>query len=218
MDVNNQSTTSNFEAAQAVIQLVIFNLGSEEYAVPISDVKEVVKTPEITPVPNSPSFVLGIINLRGNIVPILDLQKVFGLNIEEKDIQKKHVLVTETGSSYGILVNKVTEVISVRENEIQDAPEITSASISKDFVQGVVIVEDDDEFQNESADVNDNNEVESDQRALLILRVSKIITAEDVKIDPSVLETPVAQVDQNDVQNIEEVNKEKVNDEQYQSF
>lgn len=212
MEDSNNFATKNKQAMQASVQLVVFDLGTEEYAVPIHDVKEVVKTPEITPVPNSPDFILGIINLRGNIIPILDLQKVFALKSVEKEKQKYHVLVTQTESPYGILVNKVTEVISVVEGSIQEAPEVTANKIAQDYVQGVVVIEDGTKIieKHEASlvtevkpSVDEKGETDNEnknQRALLILRVSKIVAARDLTIDPSVVKTPTAQTNQNKVQ------------------
>lgn len=73
------TTDTDVSKEQVMLQLLVFNLGSEEYALPLTDVREITKTPEITPVPNMADTVKGVVNLRGKVVTIIDLSKVFGL-------------------------------------------------------------------------------------------------------------------------------------------
>jgi purine-binding chemotaxis protein CheW len=73
------SDVSTTKVIEAIRQLVIFTLDTEKYATPISEVREVVKGAEVTPVPGSPPFIVGVVNLRGKIIPVLDLEKLFDL-------------------------------------------------------------------------------------------------------------------------------------------
>lgn len=145
-------------------QMVVFELDKEEYAVPITEVQEVVKIPQITPVPQSPEFILGIINLRGKIVPILDMEKWFKLVRENKGIPE-HIMVTEDdrGNLFGIQVDKVAEVLKISQNSIQPSPKMITNKIAAEYLKGVAVIKKEDA-----------------ERVLLILDLQKILTAEDV--------------------------------------
>jgi len=115
--------------------LVTFNLG-EEYAVPISQVYEIVRVGNITMVPNSPSYMEGVINLRGKVLPVLNLRK--RLNLSGKDITKSsRIVVTEVGSKViGLLVDAVSHVIKVSSEFVETAPEEV-LEIDTDYITGV---------------------------------------------------------------------------------
>ena len=104
-------------------QHVCFMLAGGEYAVDIALVKEIIKpTMEPTPVPQSPFFVEGVIDLRGDIIPIIDLRKRFGIAPAESDPPSRILVIKIEDIIVGFLVDSVTEVIRVRKNAIQDAP------------------------------------------------------------------------------------------------
>jgi len=132
---------SKEEAAKELIQLVVFELDREEYAVEILEVREILRMPEVTPIPNSPEFIEGIINVRGSIVVVINLEKRF--NLERESEQKSlHVVLTEIGdSTFGAIVDEVTEVLRVPKDSIEDAPAIISQKIHADYVNGVVVLE-----------------------------------------------------------------------------
>lgn len=142
-------------------QLVVFELDKEEYAVPILDVKEIVKNVEITPVPDSPDFILGVINLRGKIAPILDMEKRFGL-VRDNQGNSLHVIMHEdnNGTLAGILVDKVIGVIRVATDLIKPTPTMVSSKVSGDCLKGVVVLEED--------------------RIILILDLNKVFNLEDI--------------------------------------
>ena len=123
-------------------QVVAFILDAEEYAVPIGQIKEVVKVPSITLVPNGPEFVLGVMNLRGQIVPVLDLEKLFRLEPREQT-PAQHVIVTEDASHtlFGIQVDRVLEVLTVAEADIKPAPKMVTSRIAADYLDGVIILQ-----------------------------------------------------------------------------
>lgn len=130
------------EEIKELVQLVIFELDEEEYGVEISELREILRRPEVTPIPNSPDFIEGIINVRGQIVVVMDLEKRFNLVRDSKG-KSLHVILTEIGeSTFGAVVDEVTEVIRVPKDSIEAAPAIISEKISADYVKGIAVLED----------------------------------------------------------------------------
>ncbi|KAF1080259.1 MAG: Positive regulator of CheA protein activity (CheW) [Candidatus Rifleibacterium amylolyticum] len=119
------------------IQVVGFYLGEDEYAVYIHKVREIYAMTEIRKVPKAPQFVEGVINLRGNIVPIIDLRKRFDLAANESK-QAAKILIVELGKNQvGMIVDNVSEVMKFYTDEIEKAPPMFSSNISSQYVQGV---------------------------------------------------------------------------------
>jgi purine-binding chemotaxis protein CheW len=115
--------TGVYDASNPETQQVCFMLDSGEYAVDISLVKEIIKpTMEPTPVPQSPFFVEGVIDLRGDIIPIIDLKKRFGIDSSESAPPTRILVIKKEDIIVGFLVDSVTEVFRTRKNNIQDAP------------------------------------------------------------------------------------------------
>lgn len=120
-----------------VLQWVTFNLLDEVYGLNVIQVQEVLRITDITPVPGSPSFVLGIINLRGNVVTVIDTRLRFGLPIKETD-DLARIIVVEIGNvAIGMLVDSVTEVVYLHQSEIDTAPHANNDD-SSPFILGVV--------------------------------------------------------------------------------
>ncbi len=106
------------------LHIVGFRIGRESFGVPISLVHEIVRIPEITAVPESPDFVEGVINLRGKIVPVVDLRKRFGEN-EIKPTKKNRILVAEVETKMvGLIVDSASEVMKIPESEVEQPPNI----------------------------------------------------------------------------------------------
>ena len=121
----------------AVTQWVTFSLENETYGIDVMRVQEVLPMSEIAPVPGAPPYVLGIINLRGNVVTVIDTRMRFGLASAESDSASR-IVVIETGDQVaGILVDSVAEVINVREDEVDTAPNVGNEESSK-YIYGVV--------------------------------------------------------------------------------
>lgn len=118
------------------IQLVTFKIGDEEYGINISLVREIIKTIEITPVPKSPHFVSGLINLRGIIVPVIDLRKLFDIDsCGDKD--KNRIIVVEVNDrTLGITVDTVSEVRNLNTSDIVSVPPTVSI-IDHKYLDGV---------------------------------------------------------------------------------
>lgn len=123
-------------------QLVIFKLADEEYGVDILQAKEIEKLEqEITRVPKSPGFVEGVINLRGEIVPIVDLRKRFGLAVRPVCLDTRVIIVEINNSQIGMVVDSVVEVVRINVADILQAPEITK-TVDSYFINGVAKIND----------------------------------------------------------------------------
>ena len=129
------------ERDQEILQLVTFHVAREEFAVDILDVREINRMMEITRVPQAPEFVEGVINLRGQVIPVVDLRKRFGLEAEERD-KNTRIVVVELGSKVvGFLVDSVSEVLRVSTSLVEPPPALASG-IEADYIRGVVKLED----------------------------------------------------------------------------
>lgn len=138
-EVARQSESTE-EKPEEFIQLVVFELDKEEYAVNITDLREIIKIPEITPIPNAPEFIRGILNLRGKIVVVVDLEKRFNL-VRENKVEPKHIIIAEVDENiFGVIVDKVTEILRVPISAIHPTPALVSAKIHQDYLKGVVVL------------------------------------------------------------------------------
>ncbi len=124
------------QSNETIYQLVSFVIQSEEFGVDILKVQEIIRTVEITRVPKSPEFVEGVINLRGKIVPVIDLRKRFGMEQRQHDNETRIVVVELTDKVVGFLVDKVKEVIRVEKSVIEPPPELTT-NINTNYITGV---------------------------------------------------------------------------------
>ena len=123
-----------------IIQWVTFRLEDETYGINVMQVQEVLRVTEIAPVPGSPDYVLGIINLRGNVVTVIDTRKRFGLGTYEVDDNSRVVIIETNKQVFGILVDSVAEVVDLRRSEIEVAPNVGNEDSSR-YIQGVASVE-----------------------------------------------------------------------------
>lgn len=119
-----------------VSQLVTFRLMDETYGINVMQVQEVLRISEIAPVPGAPGYVLGIINLRGNVVTVIDTRTRFGLPTGELDDASRIVIIESEQQVVGILVDSVAEVVELRQSEIDTAPNIGNEENSR-YIQGV---------------------------------------------------------------------------------
>jgi purine-binding chemotaxis protein CheW len=121
-----------------LIQLVSFLLSGEEYGVDVLKVREIIRMPTITKMPNVPQHVVGIINLRGKVIPIVSMRKRFGLMESENSSQTRIIIMDVVGSLTGFIVDAVSEVIRIHSIEIQPPPSIViSGGIDQEFITGV---------------------------------------------------------------------------------
>ena len=120
----------------SIIQWVTFHLEQEKYGIKVMQVQEVLRMTEIAPVPGAPHYVLGIINLRGNVVTVIDTRRRFGLAEVESDDETRIVIVEADNNVVGIMVDSVAEVIDLKMSEIETAPNVGNDESSK-YIQGV---------------------------------------------------------------------------------
>lgn len=120
----------------AMLQWVTFLLANETYGINVMQVQEVLRHTEIAPVPGAPSYVLGIINLRGNVVTVIDTRHRFGLSPAEATDNTRIVIIEAESHVVGILVDAVAEVVYLRQSEIETAPGVGNDESAK-FIQGV---------------------------------------------------------------------------------
>jgi purine-binding chemotaxis protein CheW len=123
-------------ANDPLTQWVTFFLDNEKYGIKVMQVQEVLRMTDIAPVPGAPHYVLGIINLRGNVVTVIDSRKRFGLLDKEPDDATRIVIIESGDNVVGILVDSVAEVVDLRASEIESAPNVGTDESSK-YIQGV---------------------------------------------------------------------------------
>jgi len=119
-----------------LLQWVTFHLDAETYGINVLQVQEVLRMTEIAPVPGAPDYILGIINLRGNVVTVIDARCRFGLASRESDDSTRVIIIETDNVIVGILVDSVGEVVNLRASEIEAAPNVGNEESSK-YIQGV---------------------------------------------------------------------------------
>jgi purine-binding chemotaxis protein CheW len=126
------------ESHGELIQLVSFNLDKEEYGVEVLKVREIIRMPVVTRVPNTPHYVEGVINLRGKVIPIISMRKKFGLMEAESDKQTRIIVMEVDGELKGFIVDAVSEVIRISSSEIQPSPAVVASGIDQECIAGVI--------------------------------------------------------------------------------
>lgn len=138
-------------------QLVIFELAGEQYGVNITAVESIIKIQTITKVPHAPHFVEGVTNLRGVVLPVIDLRKRLGLPRTEETKDTRIVVIEMKGTIVGMLVDAVTEVLHVPEDAIEP-PSFLISSVDSAFITGIAKLE---------------------ERLVILLDLSKVLTAQE---------------------------------------
>lgn len=122
-------------------QLVTFQLGAEVYGVDIMDVKEIVKLQDVRPIPNAPYYVEGIINLRSEVIPIIDLHKRFRLSTVDEtdyaDFEGGFIILNIEGNKIGIIIDRVARVVPVGNEDIKEPPQMLTG-IGTEYIRGVI--------------------------------------------------------------------------------
>jgi len=149
--------TKSKASEDPILQWVTFRLAGETYGVNVMQVQEVLRYTEIAPVPGAPHYVIGIINLRGNVVTVIDTRNRFGLTPGEVTDNTRIVIIEAEKNVVGILVDSVAEVVYLRQSEIETAPNVGNDESAK-FIQGVC---------------HKNNEL------LILIELDKLITDEE---------------------------------------
>jgi len=118
-----------------IMQLVGFIVGEEEYAIPILSIQEIIKPIDFTRVPSTPEFVLGVFNLRGNVIPLIDLRKKFTLPNKPIDSDTRYIVLKDGENIAGFVIDKLTEAIRIKKSQIEEIPETMT---KKDgFIYGI---------------------------------------------------------------------------------
>ena len=117
-----------------------FRLADNQYAIDILTVREIIGVPDITRVPQMPAFVKGVINLRGKVIPVVDLRQRFGLG-ETPRTDETCIIVIDTGQDTGLMVDAVSEVIDIADDQI-DPPPSMGAAVDASFIRGMGKVDD----------------------------------------------------------------------------
>jgi len=149
---------SDSEENDPILQWVTYQLEEETYGINVMQVQEVLRITEIAPVPGAPAYVIGIINLRGNVVTVIDTRSRFGLMSKESDEQSRIIIVEVNGNVIGMLVDSVAEVVYLHQSEIDTAPSVSSDDSSR-FIQGVC---------------------SRDENLLILVDVDKFLTEEEI--------------------------------------
>ncbi|MBD3174156.1 MAG: chemotaxis protein CheW [Armatimonadia bacterium] len=147
------------EAKFEDIQLVVFDIGSEEFGVAIDRVREIIPMEQITQVPRTPPFVKGVIDLRGMVIPVIDLQERFGIAAGEDQSQDRIIVVEMADQVVGCTVDSVTEVLTLPGDSVKPPPAAV-ASVDSEYLWGVG---------------------RYDERLLLLLDLDKVLSRQEVE-------------------------------------
>ena len=153
-----QATAGRQELSE--MQLVTFLLGDEEYGIPIGQVQEIDRLAKITKVPKAASFIEGITNLRGDVIPVLDTRKRFDLEVKAPDDRTRIIIVDLGGVKTGLVVDSVRQVLNLARKNISAPPETISTSVQQQFISGI-------------------GNVDGGKRMIVLLDVAKILTREE---------------------------------------
>jgi purine-binding chemotaxis protein CheW len=128
------------ENAGQSMQMISFSVGVEEYGIDIQTVREVIRNHRITPLPRAPSYLKGVINLRGGVIPIIDLRERFGIDDRESTAESRVIVVEIGGKPVGMVVNSVSHVLRIAMSQIEEAPDWVGG-LTNAYVRGIVRVE-----------------------------------------------------------------------------
>jgi len=140
-------------------QLVVFTLGDEEFGVDISQVREIVRLVQITYLPKAPTFIEGVVNLRGQVLAVIDLSKRLGVSSKERG-ENTRIIVVEVGeNTVGMLVDSVSEVLRLSSECVEEVTSLVETEVPENYIRGVGKLKD---------------------RLLVLLDLNKILTPEEV--------------------------------------
>ncbi|MCX7927057.1 MAG: chemotaxis protein CheW [Candidatus Omnitrophica bacterium] len=145
---------------QKEFQLVVFTLGEEEFGVDISQVREIVRLVQITYLPKAPAFIEGVVNLRGQVLPVIDLAKRLGVSSKERS-EATRIIVVEVGeNTVGMIVDSVSEVLRLSSECVEDVPSLVETEVPEHYIRGVGKLKD---------------------RLLVLLDLNRILSPEEVQ-------------------------------------
>ncbi len=126
----------NEQAGGSVHRFLEFTLGAEDYAIPLLSVREVISVPETTPIPKAPSHFLGIMNLRGQVISVVDLRTKLKIKPKENNAEESVIIVDINGMNLGIVVDSINKVLAFTDEEVNEVPEIET-QVNAEYIQGV---------------------------------------------------------------------------------
>jgi purine-binding chemotaxis protein CheW len=142
-------------------QYMTFTLDQQQFGIPIASVREIIQEDQITPLPHSPAYIKGVIDLRGEVIPVLDLRLKFSLEEKESTKETCIIIIISDSGDVGAVVDTVTEVLTFEQEQIGAAPSL-STSGNESFVMGVG---------------------KQDERMLLLLDISTLVSSSSEEID-----------------------------------
>jgi len=142
------------------LQLVIFKIGNEEFGVPINQVREIVRLIQITPIPRAPSFIEGVVNLRGQVLAVIDLAKKLNLKSNPRSEKTRIIVVEVDNNTVGMIVDEVTEVLKLPSENVKETPEVIATQIKQEYLKGIGKLED---------------------RLLILIDLAKVLSPEEVE-------------------------------------
>ena len=153
----NHSTPGH---SSATYQFVGFRLGGEDYAIAITKIQEIIVMKPITRIPQVPAFIEGLINLRGSVIPVVNLRTLFGLEHRDLDDETRTIIVNVGDRTIGYIVDEVTQVMRIAADQIQAAP-VSITAVSKQHIAGLAQLED---------------------RLLVILEIERLLKPEELEV------------------------------------
>ncbi|HOW42273.1 MAG TPA: chemotaxis protein CheW [Candidatus Omnitrophota bacterium] len=141
-------------------QLVVFAVGNEEFGVDISQVREIVRLMQIVSLPKASAFIEGVVNLRGQVLAVIDLAKKLGLTINKRGDHSRIIIVEVGGHTVGMIVDSVSEVLRLSANCAEDVPNLVNTEVPEHYIKGIGKLKD---------------------RLLVLLDLNNIITPEEFK-------------------------------------
>lgn len=157
------------KTGDAEVQVVIFRLAGEEFGIDISQVREIIRMQDVTPMPKAPAFIEGVINLRGQIIAVMDLASRFSLDTSART-DKTRIVVSEVGDNIvGLVVDEVPEVLRILEGDIDPTPRMIETQIHSDYIRGVGKLE---------------------NRLVILLNAEKILSQEELRQIEKTAEKP----------------------------
>jgi purine-binding chemotaxis protein CheW len=151
--------TDHSKKDDELLQLVTFSIGEEEFGVDILKVQEIIRTMEITKVPRAQDFVEGVINLRGKVIPIIDLRRRFGLDSKAHDKHTRIIVIEINNMIVGFVVDSVSEVLRIPAGTVEPPPPVV-AGLESEYISGVGKLHD---------------------RLLILLDLDKLLSSEDLE-------------------------------------
>lgn len=141
-------------------QLVVFSIGNEEFGVDIAQVREIVRLIAITYLPKAPSFIEGVVNLRGQVVAVIDLAKRLNIPSSPRGESTRIVVVEFDGLTMGMIVDAVSEVLRLSSENVEEVPSVIQTEVQEHFISGVGKLKD---------------------RLLVLLNLKQVLTAEEIR-------------------------------------